>query len=91
MGERRRFHNYMETLVEEQLEQLLSSDSSNCKCKQCITDIMVMALNRLPPKYASTHKGNVYIKLSTMDPQLETDVVRELTIAMERVAKHPRH
>ncbi|MDD4003779.1 MAG: late competence development ComFB family protein [Elusimicrobiaceae bacterium] len=91
MSERRRFHNYMENLVEEELEQILSENPDFCRCRRCVTDVMVLALNRLPAKYASTPKGNIYVKLSTMDPQLETDVVRELTIAIGKVAKNPRH
>lgn len=81
----------MEDVVAEELETLLPEYPEVCQCKRCQTDIMVMALNRLPPKYASTNKGNVYVMISATEPQNEADVTLEVTKAIERVSKNPRH
>ncbi|MDD5730571.1 MAG: late competence development ComFB family protein [Candidatus Omnitrophica bacterium] len=84
-------HNYMEDLVEEELEQLFEETEDVCKCQKCKMDIMVWALNRLPPKYVITDKGRMYTKLKEQEIQFKADVVREITKAILHVSKNPQH
>ena len=50
-----------------------------------------MALHNLPPKYAVTDIGRAHTKLEAAKAQFQTDIVRELTKAIEKVSKNPRH
>ncbi|MFH1248392.1 MAG: late competence development ComFB family protein [Candidatus Omnitrophota bacterium] len=84
-------HNYMEDMVSDSLEELLSQKEDVCKCQKCKLDMMVWALNRLSPKYVVSDKGRFYTKLDGEEIQFKTDVVRELTKAMLNVSKNPRH
>ncbi len=85
------FHNYMEDIVEDTLEKLLSEREDVCKCERCKLDIIALALNRLPPKYVVTQKGRIYTKLAELELQLKADVVKEITKAIEIVKKNPQH
>jgi competence protein ComFB len=54
-------------------------------------DIMVFALNRLPPKYVITDRGRLYTKLTEQEMQFRADVIKELTKAIMKVSKNPQH
>jgi competence protein ComFB len=86
-----KIQNYMEDVVQDELEQLLSERDNICKCNKCKFDMMVWALNRLPPKYVITDRGRFYTKLKEQEIQFKADVVKELTKAIDFVAKHPHH
>ncbi|MDF2669554.1 MAG: competence protein ComFB [Paenibacillus sp.] len=79
------FHNMMEEIVRNCLKDLMQHqprlavlDDKN------MDDVMAIALNRLPPKYVSTTRGEMFAK-TQLRLQVETDVYRELTLAIERV------
>ena len=83
--------NYMEDIVKDALEGLLSDKDDICKCQKCKMDIIALALNRLPPKYVVSDRGIVYAKLQEVDIQFRTDVVRELAKAIAHITKNPQH
>lgn len=84
-------YNYMEYIVADELEKLLASAESLCKCQKCKLDITVWVLNRLPPKYVVSERGRIYTKLGEQNMQFRVDVIRELTKAILYVSKNPRH
>jgi len=84
-------HNYMEEVVSNILEDIIGGIEGVCKCPKCRMDIMALALNRLPGKYVVTSRGRVYARISELELQFKTDVVRELTKAMGRVKKYAQH
>jgi len=86
-----KIQNYMEDVVQDELELLLSDRDDICKCQKCKYDIMVMALNRLPPQYVITDRGRLYTKLVEQETQFKADVVKELTKAMMKVKRNPQH
>ncbi len=83
--------NYMEDVVQEELELLLEERRNICKCNKCKLDMMVWTLNRLPPRYVITNRGRLYTKLKEQEVQFKADVVKELTKAIDFVAKNPQH
>ncbi|MBP6920675.1 MAG: late competence development ComFB family protein [Candidatus Omnitrophica bacterium] len=86
-----KIQNYMEDVVQDELELLLSERDDICKCQKCKYDIMVMALNRLPPQYVITNRGRLYTKLTEQETQFKADVVKELTKAILKVGRNPQH
>ena len=86
-----KIQNYMEEVVQDELEQLLAERDDVCKCQKCRFDMMVWALNRLPPKYVITDRGRLYTKLKEQEVQFKADVVQELTLAIDVIKKHPNH
>ena len=86
-----KIQNYMEEVVQDELELLLEERNDVCKCQKCRFDIMVWALNRLPPKYVITDRGRLYTKLKEQEIQFKTDVVKELTKGIDVIRKNPKH
>jgi len=82
--------NYMEEVVFNYID-LLIKDSPYCTCPLCRVDIAAYALNRLPPKYVATEKGQVYSKLSQLQQQFEVDVTVAIMKAIEIIGKNPKH
>lgn len=78
-------HNMMEEIVRNCLKELMMNQSSLSQLdEKAQADIMALALNKLPPKYVSTLRGEVFAK-TQLKAQVETDVYRELTHAIEKV------
>lgn len=86
-----KIQNYMEDVVQDELELLLVERDNVCKCNKCKMDMMVWTLNRLPPRYVVTDMGRIYTKLKEQEVQFKADVVKELTKAIDFVCKNPQH
>ena len=82
--------NYMEIWVKEHMEELLK-DSDICKCEKCKRDIYALSLNNLKPFYVATLRGRLITKASGMHQQLETDIIIEITKAINIVNNKPMH
>jgi len=86
-----KIHNYMEEMVSDKLEEILAGKNDICKCLRCKLDMMVWALNHLPPKYVITEKGRLYTKLTEQEAQFRADIVKVLITAVLRVSRNPNH
>jgi competence protein ComFB len=86
-----KIQNYMEDVVQDEMEQLINERDNVCKCTKCKLDIMVWVLNRVPAKYVITDRGRLYTKLKEQEVQFKADVVKELTKAIDFVSKNPQH
>lgn len=82
--------NYMEKWVNECLDKLLKK-SKGCKCDKCRKDMYALALNNLKPYYVATEKGRVMAKLANTENQFETDIVIQVTKAINIVQANPNH
>ena len=86
-----RLKNVMESLVMEQLDNMLKEMKSVCACQRCRDDMVAYALNNLKPLYATTERGETISKASALEPQVHTDLITAITKAIELVGKNPRH
>lgn len=82
--------NYMEIWVKEYMEIILKK-SDGCKCDKCKRDIFTLALNNLQPHYVSTSLGKIMAKLDSTKQQTETDIIVEVTKAINQVNNNPNH
>ena len=82
--------NVTEYLVSRAYGELAPSVAGICTCPICREDVLVYALNRLPPHFTSTLKGEVVSKLEMEAGQGSIDVTVVLLDAMRRVAAAPR-
>lgn len=84
--------NAMEPIVVSFFEEhILPHYSLKCSCEKCATDIIVLTLNHLKPQYTSTQAGQAYIKALYMSPQMQSDVLQELTRSLQIVESKPQH
>lgn len=85
------FVNIMEKVVEIRMEEHMKKITS-CGCEMCCEDIKCIALNNLPPKYASTSKGELFSRINQqMNRQSLMDIDVAVINAIEFVNKKPRH
>lgn len=84
--------NYMEQAASTVLEDLLQDPTYDAirADEQVRLDILAFALNRLPPKYFVTEKGQIYTRVQELRQQFRTDILVELTTAIQQVTSHPR-
>lgn len=88
--------NIMEDAVENGLSEILAHKEKYgyddlCTCERCLKDIQALALNRLPPRYVVSDKGEVFARASALDPQFEVDILHAILFAIRLVAANPRH
>lgn len=83
--------NYMEDVVWNFLDDLLSKYPEVCHCETCRYDIVALALNQLPPKYVVREQGELYSRINTLEVQHQIDVFAALTKAIMLVKDNPRH
>lgn len=83
--------NYMEDVVGRLVPEILNEYKDVCKCPMCVEDIKAIVLNKIPPKYAVSEKGLLYIKTNELCTQFKMDVIKEIVIAIGVVSQNPRH
>ncbi len=87
--------NYTEVVVgevfDEVLQQLRKQKPNICDCRKCREDVSAVALNRLPPRYIATDKGEVFTNVSFSRVGGKAEVIASLIYGFDLVAKNPRH
>jgi competence protein ComFB len=84
--------NAMEPIVGNLFEDnYVKTGILKCDCEKCQIDIILLSLNHVPPHYTSSQAGEAYIKALYLEPQLQSDVLRELTKAVKVIEERPNH
>lgn len=86
-----KLHNIMEDKITDLTNRLMKGEQDFCTCDRCKLDVIALALNSVPPKYVVTKKGELYGRANMMTNQSDTDIVKEVTKAIEIVRVNPRH
>jgi len=84
--------NYMEEATKRALDELLSEPpyKNTDFADKTKMDILAFALNHLPPRYVVTQKGHLYTRVDELKQQFRTDIVVELSKAIQHVQANPR-
>jgi competence protein ComFB len=83
-------HNLMEDIVKNCLKELILHNDQGLEIdEKSQSDILAITLNKLPTKYVATSQGEMLAK-TQLRSQVETDVYRELSHAMDIVLKSSR-
>ena len=83
--------NYMEHLVNEQMDEYLRMNPDICSCDKCKIDMKAHSLNKLKPQYVVSDKGYIYQKIEEMRLQYRVDILKAIIDASKIVSKNPRH
>ena len=86
-----KLYNLLEEEVEHTVNTLLKDTDIVCKCEKCRLDIAAIALNNLPPKYIVTEQGGLFGRVNNLNQQFNTDLIKEVTKAIEIVGQVPQH
>lgn len=79
----------IEDVVAREYERLIGSVEGFCNCEQCHDDVLVYALNRLPPRYVAHRTGEILTNVSLESDQPRADISVMLLDAMRRVKAEP--
>ena len=83
-------HNVAEDIMISKAPAIMES-MNMCTCKNCVYDVVALALNNTKPMYTVTKKGELFQKLASIESQCGTDIARELTRACIQIKMNPRH
>lgn len=83
--------NCMEELVMERINSHITEVGTVCGCTQCKLDIAALALNKLPPRYVVTDKGETFTKIRSLEQQFTADVDVAIANAVQVVQSDPHH
>jgi competence protein ComFB len=84
--------NFMEEAVKRVFEELLNEPAYQSVQfdEKTKLDIMAFTLNHLPPRYVVSEKGHLYTRVNELHEQFKTDIIVELSIAINQVKANPR-
>jgi len=85
-------HNYIEDVVDQYIEEILSAKPDICKCLQCKEDMACYALNKVKPMYVVSSRGIIHTQNNKrLNYQDEIDVYSVVSEAVNVVSKIKRH
>jgi competence protein ComFB len=83
--------NENEQIVLIELERQLKDAQYICTCKECILDIMALALNSIKPLYRVTLVGKIYTGIAMNDKDYAASISDAVLRAINKVYKNPSH
>lgn len=83
--------NITEIVVREELKDYLRKANLPCACERCQADILALALNRLPPRYAVSLRGEILTEWESRSLPSKTRIISQLVRAAEQVRLTPSH
>lgn len=83
--------NYMEILMWQHLDDVLTSHPGVCRCEKCRFDIAALTMNFLPPRYVVTDRGQMFTKIKALEQQFTIDIITAITNAVKIVSATPHH
>lgn len=85
-----RLTNISEEAVKREL-RLVWDKVEICQCEKCFYDVCAIALNNVPPYYATTPVGEVLSNTAVLVPEFKHIMLVELTKAISKVRENPQH
>ena len=82
--------NYWENKVMERTKDIISK-MNVCHCEKCYFDICALVLNKLPPQYVTTRKGDLMMKVPTTSAKSELELTILITKYAKMVSEKPMH
>lgn len=83
--------NFNEVMVKRALEEYLPKSNLPCKCERCQADIIAFALNRLPPRYFVSLKGEVMTHFESQMVPDRARILSEVVSAAQIISAYPSH
>ncbi len=78
-------------MVKQALGEYLPKSNLSCKCERCQADIIAFALNRLPPRYYVSLKGEVMTHFESQMVPDKARVLSEVVSAAQIISAYPSH
>jgi competence protein ComFB len=82
--------NMAEEHVEAAYDGLLPHFPDFCGCETCRGDVLIYALNRVPPRYVNTREGSVMTAIALEKDQARAQIEVIVMQGFKKVASAPR-
>ncbi len=82
-----KLRNVNEKRVWDLLPDFLTANEGICNCRDCVMDMVAITLNSIPPHYQANAEDLTVAKQKVSDD----DILLQLSIAAEKVKRHPHH
>ena len=83
--------NHTEIVVYQALQNYLRNNKISCSCELCQADIMALALNRLPPRYYVSLRGEIMTQWESHALPDQARVMADVVRAAQQVSATPTH
>ena len=83
--------NQTEFAVHQALQDYLRKNVISCSCERCQADIMALALNRLPPRYYVSSRGEILTQWESHALPDQARVMADVVRAAQQVSATPSH
>jgi competence protein ComFB len=83
--------NETERFVLQYLEEALNSDTTVCRCEDCVLDMAAYALNHAPVSYRISLLGKLYAKAKEIDEGYVKKIKKAVHEAVEKIKANPSH
>lgn len=83
--------NQTELAVHQALQDYLRKNAISCSCERCQADIMALALNRLPPRYYVSTRGEILTQWESHALPDQARVMADVVRAAQQVSATPSH
>lgn len=83
--------NRMEQAVLAALDEALSYHPDACRCPRCRRDVVALALQKLPARYAGSESGGVLVDVELQRVQTRAEIFKALHLAIQVVKQRPHH
>ncbi|ODA41296.1 late competence development ComFB family protein [Desulfosporosinus sp. BG] len=84
-------NNHTKIVVYQSLQDYLQNNKISCSCERCKADIMAFALNRLPPRYYVSSRGEIMTQWESHALPDQARVMAEVVRAAQHVIASPSH
>ncbi|NLY10084.1 MAG: late competence development ComFB family protein [Firmicutes bacterium] len=85
------YRNYSEDYLDIILTKALSEVDDVCTCDHCLYALKVSCLTEMEPRYFSSEKGRLFVKLAEMDNQLLCQTLVLVYRSFDQIRKSPAH
>lgn len=84
-------YNVMEEIVANEIEKHADHLNLACRCDRCLSDILAISLNKLPPQYIVNKDRSPYIRaIYTADRQGAINILKTISQAANIVSENKR-
>lgn len=82
---------HTEIVVHQALQDYLRNNIISCSCELCQADIMALALNRLPPRYYVSLRGEIMTQWESHALPDQARIMADVVRAAQKVSASPSH
>ncbi|MBS4224066.1 late competence development ComFB family protein [Lederbergia citrea] len=83
--------NIMEDIIQKEIIKNLNQLHMSCTCEHCLSDVLALSLNELPPRYIVNQERSPYVRaIYEADRQGSINILKTISKAAKLVSDNRR-